>query len=96
MSALPKAAHLWRRTSYAARANLHDIDPYLASQFVYLRFQYTTCDAAGQNMVGRATFAARSWILDHYQGVEHFYWSRTSRPISRPRRSASCARAASA
>jgi hydroxymethylglutaryl-CoA reductase (NADPH) len=54
-------------------AKLHDIDPYLASKFVYLRFNYTTGDAAGQNMVGRATFAACSWILDHYQGVEHFY-----------------------
>jgi hydroxymethylglutaryl-CoA reductase (NADPH) len=54
-------------------ARLHDIDPYLASKFVYLRFNYTTGDAAGQNMVGRATFAACSWILDHYQGVEHFY-----------------------
>ncbi|MEL7342551.1 MAG: hydroxymethylglutaryl-CoA reductase, partial [Bacteroidota bacterium] len=51
------------------------IDPYLASKFAYLRFNYTTGDAAGQNMVGRATFAACSWILDHYpQGkVKHFY-----------------------
>ena len=24
-------------------------------------------------MVGRATFAACSWILDHYEGVQHFY-----------------------
>ena len=24
-------------------------------------------------MVGRATFAACSWILDHFDGVEHFY-----------------------
>jgi hydroxymethylglutaryl-CoA reductase (NADPH) len=24
-------------------------------------------------MVGRATFAACSWILDHYEGVRHFY-----------------------
>jgi hydroxymethylglutaryl-CoA reductase (NADPH) len=54
-------------------ARLHDIDPYLASKFVYLRFNYTTGDAAGQNMVGRATFAACSWILDQYQGVERFY-----------------------
>jgi len=54
-------------------ARLHDIDPYLASKFVYLRFNYTTGDAAGQNMVGRATFAACGWILDHYRGVEHFY-----------------------
>lgn len=51
------------------------IDPYLASKFAYLRFNYTTGDAAGQNMVGRATFAACSWILDHYheEPIEHFY-----------------------
>ena len=49
------------------------IPGHLASKFVYLRFNYTTGDAAGQNMVGRATFAACGWILDHYQGVEHFY-----------------------
>jgi hydroxymethylglutaryl-CoA reductase (NADPH) len=40
------------------------IDPYLANKFAYLRFNFTTGDAAGQNMVGRATFAACSWILD--------------------------------
>lgn len=51
------------------------IDPYLASKFAYLRFNYTAGDAAGQNMVGRATFAACSWILDHYKDHEfvHFY-----------------------
>jgi hydroxymethylglutaryl-CoA reductase (NADPH) len=54
-------------------ARLQNIDPYLASKFVFLRFNYSTGDAAGQNMVGRATFAACSWILDHYQGVQHFY-----------------------
>jgi hydroxymethylglutaryl-CoA reductase (NADPH) len=54
-------------------AKLHDIDPYLASKLVFLRFNYATGDAAGQNMVGRATFAACSWILDHYDGIRHFY-----------------------
>lgn len=56
-------------------AKLQYIDPYLANKFVYLRFNYSTGDAAGQNMVGRATFAACSWILDNYQGdgVKHFY-----------------------
>ncbi|GAB4425410.1 MAG: hydroxymethylglutaryl-CoA reductase [Bacteroidia bacterium] len=51
------------------------IDHYTASKFAYLRFNYTTGDAAGQNMVGRATFAACSWILDHYKEhpFEHFY-----------------------
>jgi len=56
-------------------AKLQYIDPYLSNKFVYLRFNYSTGDAAGQNMVGRATFAACSWILDHYppKNVKHFY-----------------------
>lgn len=45
-------------------AKLQYIDTYLAAKFAYLRFNYSTGDAAGQNMVGRATFAACSWILD--------------------------------
>ncbi|MDB4950560.1 MAG: putative 3-hydroxy-3-methylglutaryl-coenzyme reductase [Gemmatimonadetes bacterium] len=59
--------------STSSIAKLKDIDHYLASKFVYLRFNYHTGDAAGQNMVGRATFAACSWILDQYPGVKHFY-----------------------
>jgi hydroxymethylglutaryl-CoA reductase (NADPH) len=54
-------------------AKLQYIDAYLASKFAYLRFNYSTGDAAGQNMVGRATFAACGWILDNYQGIRHFY-----------------------
>ncbi len=54
-------------------AKLTEVDSYLASKFAYLRFNYTTGDAAGQNMVGRATFAACSWIIDHYPGIKHFY-----------------------
>ncbi|MFZ2362270.1 MAG: hydroxymethylglutaryl-CoA reductase [Anaerolineae bacterium] len=54
-------------------AKLSYIDPYLAGKFAFLRFNFTTGDAAGQNMVGRATFAASSWILDNYEGVRHFY-----------------------
>jgi hydroxymethylglutaryl-CoA reductase (NADPH) len=54
-------------------AKLAYVDPYLASKFAYLRFNFTTGDAAGQNMVGRATFAACSWILDQYPGIQHFY-----------------------
>ncbi len=51
------------------------IDPYLSNKFAYLRFNYFTGDAAGQNMVGRATFAACSWIIDNYKGprIEKFY-----------------------
>ncbi|MEJ2754073.1 MAG: hydroxymethylglutaryl-CoA reductase, partial [Chloroflexota bacterium] len=42
-------------------------------KFAYLRFNFTTGDAAGQNMVGRATFAACSWIIDNYPGIQHLY-----------------------
>jgi len=56
-------------------AKLQYIDPYLAAKFAFLRFNFTTGDAAGQNMVGRATFAACSWILDNYDGdgIQRFY-----------------------
>lgn len=52
---------------------LQYIDTYLASKFAYLRFNYSTGDAAGQNMVGRATFAACSWILEHNKTIRRFY-----------------------
>lgn len=56
-------------------AKLQYIDTFLSNKFAYLRFNFTTGDAAGQNMVGRATFAACSWILDHYQDypIRHFF-----------------------
>ena len=61
--------------STSSVAKLQYIDTYLSNKFAYLRFNFSTGDAAGQNMVGRATFAACSWILEHYKGpkVEHFY-----------------------
>ena len=56
-------------------AKLQYIDTYLSNKFAYLRFNFSTGDAAGQNMVGRATFAACSWILENYKGapIKHFY-----------------------
>jgi hydroxymethylglutaryl-CoA reductase (NADPH) len=54
-------------------ARLQDIDTYLANKFAFLRFNYSTGDAAGQNMVGRATFAASSWIVDNHPAVRRFY-----------------------
>jgi hydroxymethylglutaryl-CoA reductase (NADPH) len=59
--------------STSSVAKLIYIDSFLANKFAYLRFNFSTGDAAGQNMVGRATFAASSWILDHYQGIRRFY-----------------------
>lgn len=49
------------------------IDHYLSNKFTFLRFNYSTGDAAGQNMVGRATFAACSWVLEQHDNVRHFY-----------------------
>jgi hydroxymethylglutaryl-CoA reductase (NADPH) len=54
-------------------AKLLYIDTYLVNKFAYLRFNYSTGDAAGQNMVGRATFAACSWILEQVDTVRKFY-----------------------
>ncbi|MEN0015436.1 MAG: hypothetical protein AAGC46_18860, partial [Solirubrobacteraceae bacterium] len=41
---------------------LVEIERYLAGRFCFTRFDYTTGDAAGQNMVGKATWAACEWI----------------------------------
>lgn len=38
----------------------------------YLRFNYTTGDAAGQNMSGKATLAACEWIAAHHPGGARF------------------------
>ena len=53
--------------STSSMVTLTYIDPYLSNKFAFLRFNYTTGDAAGQNMAGKATFAACSWILDQYK-----------------------------
>jgi hydroxymethylglutaryl-CoA reductase (NADPH) len=54
-------------------AKLQYIDPYVANNFVFLRFNFSTGDAAGQNMVGRATFAAYNWILAHCDTIQTSY-----------------------
>lgn len=51
---------------------LRDIQQFPASRFLYLRFNYTTGDAAGQNMVGKATKAACDWIMSVYEGIERY------------------------
>ena len=47
---------------------LTDVERYYASRHVFFRFNYTTGDAAGQNMTGKATRAACQWILAHFPG----------------------------
>jgi hydroxymethylglutaryl-CoA reductase (NADPH) len=54
-------------------AKLLYIDTFLSNKFAFLRFNYATGDAAGQNMVGRATFAACGWILDRAPTVKKFF-----------------------
>ncbi len=56
-----------------AFAKLRNIEVYNANKFAFLRFNYTTGDAGGQNMVGRATHFACAWILENYSGVKNFF-----------------------
>lgn len=51
---------------------LRDIQQFPAAKFLYLRFNYATGDAAGQNMSGKATKAACDWIMQNYEGIEHY------------------------
>jgi hydroxymethylglutaryl-CoA reductase (NADPH) len=48
---------------------LRNIEQYAAARMLYLRFNFTTGDAAGQNMVGKATFAACEWIKANFPGA---------------------------
>jgi hydroxymethylglutaryl-CoA reductase (NADPH) len=52
---------------------LVDIEQYSAGRILFTRFNYTTGDAAGQNLTGKATAAACAWIVSHYDGIEHFF-----------------------
>lgn len=47
---------------------LKHIMQWSVSKTRYLRFNYTTGDAAGQNMVGKATLCACEWICANYPG----------------------------
>ena len=52
---------------------LQYVDTYLSNHFAFCRFNFSTGDAAGQNMVGRATFAACSWILERNDTIRRFF-----------------------
>jgi hydroxymethylglutaryl-CoA reductase (NADPH) len=52
---------------------LIEIEQYTASRMLFTRFDYTTGDAAGQNLTGKATQAACKWIVEHYEGIEHYF-----------------------
>ena len=54
---------------------LRNIEQYAAARTRYLRFNFTTGDAAGQNMVGKATFVACEWIMQTYPGIQRYMLS---------------------
>jgi hydroxymethylglutaryl-CoA reductase (NADPH) len=61
--------------STSSVARLSHIEQYAVGPMRYLRFNYTTGDAAGQNMVGKATFAACEWIKREYPGGARYMLS---------------------
>jgi len=54
---------------------LRNIQKFAAARMLYLRFNFTTGDAAGQNMVGKATFIACEWIKANYPGIKRYMLS---------------------
>jgi hydroxymethylglutaryl-CoA reductase (NADPH) len=54
---------------------LLEIEQYTAHNMVYTRFDYSTGDAAGQNMTGKATFVACEWIRKEYPSMRHYMLS---------------------
>lgn len=61
--------------STTSSGKLRNIQQFSAARMRYLRFNYTTGDAAGQNMVGKATFVACEWIKANYPGIERYMLS---------------------
>src|SRR3954468_7375102 len=52
---------------------LQEIEKYSAGRILYTRFNYTTGDAAGQNLTGKATQAACQWSTEHCPPIERFF-----------------------
>lgn len=47
------------------------IERYIAARFTFLRFNFSTGDAAGQNLTSKATETACKWILETYAELGH-------------------------
>lgn len=65
---------LRRKAAETTRSgHLREIEQYAVGRMRWLRFDFTTGDAAGQNMVSKATRAACMYILEQKPpGLEHF------------------------
>lgn len=51
------------------------IEQYAVGKLLYTRFDYLTGDAAGQNMVGKATFAVCEWLKSTHPDIKNYYLS---------------------
>jgi hydroxymethylglutaryl-CoA reductase (NADPH) len=69
-AAIKKAAEATTRVGKLVNIGQYSIGP-----LRHLRFNYTTGDAAGQNMTGKATLAACEWIQKNYSGQPQFILS---------------------
>ena len=70
LDAIRRAAEATTRSG-----KLLDIGQYQVGPLRYLRFNYSTGDAAGQNMTGKATAAACEWIRSAYRNEVTYYLS---------------------
>jgi hydroxymethylglutaryl-CoA reductase (NADPH) len=61
--------------STTSSGKLIEIEQYPVANMLYTRFCYTTGDAAGQNMSGKATYVACEWIRSRYPGKQRYILS---------------------
>lgn len=59
--------------STTSHGKLSQIQTWQIARMVYTRFNFTTGDAAGQNMCGKATHAAAQWILKNSPEPVHYF-----------------------
>ena len=59
----------------SSSARLIEIEKYIVAHMLYTRFCYTTRDAAGQNMTGKATLYACEWIRANHPSKPRYILS---------------------
>jgi hydroxymethylglutaryl-CoA reductase (NADPH) len=70
LDGIRQAAEATTRTGKLSHINQFQVGP-----LRFLRFNYSTGDAAGQNMAGKATWAACEWIKNTYPGDLTYFLS---------------------